>query len=74
ADLVVLNVALPADLPVDLPCRVIHPDTLRDTGAIALYTAPSGLREVTSRDISGTRLWNDADTRRAGLWPGGRRF
>ncbi|MEM7075898.1 MAG: ComEC/Rec2 family competence protein [Pseudomonadota bacterium] len=74
ADLVVLNVALPADLPVDLPCRVIHPDTLRDTGAIALYAEPGGLREVTARDISGTRLWNDADTRRAGLWPGGRRF
>jgi len=42
-----------------LPCRVVHPETLRHTGALALYKDGDGLREVSARQITGARLWND---------------
>ncbi len=51
----------------DYPCRLIHPGTLRETGALALYRDADGLRAVTARDRTGARLWNmDARARRAG--------
>ncbi|WP_306154419.1 ComEC/Rec2 family competence protein [Roseovarius sp. MMSF_3281] len=42
-----------------LPCRVLHPGTLRKTGALALYADETGIREVSARQITGARLWND---------------
>jgi competence protein ComEC len=42
-----------------LPCRVVHPGTLRETGALALYLEKDGVREVSARHVTGTRLWND---------------
>ena len=54
ADLVVMNVTQPHDLP----CRVIDLDRLRETGALALYPDKTGLRIVSARDITGVRLWN----------------
>ncbi|MDQ7072232.1 MAG: ComEC/Rec2 family competence protein [Rhodobacterales bacterium] len=54
ADLVVMNVTQPRDLP----CRVIDLDSLRETGSLALYSDKTGLRIVSARDITGVRLWN----------------
>ena len=42
----------------DLPCEIVHPGTLRDSGAIALYRTENGIRTVSARQITGTRLWN----------------
>ena len=53
-DWVVMNVSPPHDLP----CTVIHPKTLAQSGALAIYRTPAGLRTVTARDITGVRLWN----------------
>jgi competence protein ComEC len=53
---VIMNVAPPHALP----CRVVHPGTLRESGALALYRQPDGsLRAVTARARTGTRLWTD---------------
>lgn len=49
--------AVPRDL--DLPCHVIHPETLRASGALALYRTPDGIKTLSARDVTGTRLWND---------------
>jgi competence protein ComEC len=50
-----------ASVPVEgiLPggCRVLDPPRLRRTGAIALYRAAGGWREVTARGHVGERLW-----------------
>ena len=43
---------------VTLPCTVIHPGTLKQTGALALYRTETGLRAVSARQITGNRLWN----------------
>ena len=51
---VVMNV----DPPHELPCRVIHPQTLKKSGALALYRTDSGIRTVTARQVTGARLWN----------------
>ncbi|WP_299842425.1 ComEC/Rec2 family competence protein [uncultured Roseovarius sp.] len=51
---VVMNV----DPPHDLPCKVIHPKTLKKSGALALYRTDQGIRTVTARQITGARLWN----------------
>ncbi len=54
-DWVVTNVP---DTPA-LPCRVLGPRTLRDSGALAIWPdAPGGLRIVSAKDLSGERLWN----------------
>lgn len=53
-DWIVMNV----DLPRPLPCNVLHPGTLRDTGAVALFSGADGYRVVTARDMSGNRIWN----------------
>jgi len=42
-----------------LPCRVVHPGTLRKSGALALYLESTGVREVSARQLTGARLWND---------------
>lgn len=44
--------------PHEEGCRVITPDTLRTTGAIALYDDGGLPRLVTARQIAGTRLWH----------------
>ncbi len=58
AEWVVMNVSPPH---ADLPCTVIHPGSLRQTGALALYglyDARKALRVVSARQITGARLWN----------------
>ena len=55
---VVLNVEPPPGLHGDLPCVVLHPGSLRKTGAVALYREGDGYKTVTARQITGTRLWN----------------
>jgi competence protein ComEC len=57
-DWVVLNTDLPEARAAGLPCTVLTPSILRRTGAIALYREQDGVRVVTARDISGTRLWS----------------
>lgn len=54
ADLVVMNVVQPHNLP----CQVIDLNSLRETGALALYPQANGLRIVTAREVTGVRLWN----------------
>lgn len=51
---VVMNV----DPPNDLPCRVIHPETLKKSGSLALYRTDEGIKTVTARQVTGARLWN----------------
>ena len=51
-------IVLTAMPTVDLPCRVITPETLRATGAIALFDDGGKVREVTAREVTGARLWN----------------
>jgi competence protein ComEC len=55
---VVLNTAPPEGRLAELPCTVLTPDSLRETGSVALYANENGVRMVTTRDISGTRLWS----------------
>lgn len=55
---VVLNAAPPEGRVADLPCTVLTPARLRDTGSIALYATDNGVRMVTARDIAGIRLWS----------------
>lgn len=43
---------------LDLPCRVIHPGKLKETGALAFYVKADEIKEITARQITGTRLWN----------------
>lgn len=58
AKVVVLS-ATPDVAPAQSPdCHVITPDTLRDTGSLALHAEGPGLRLVTARDLNGTRIWN----------------
>jgi len=55
---VVMNVEPPYD---GLPCTIIHPGSLRKTGALALYglyNDEKSLRVVSARQITGVRLWN----------------
>ena len=40
-----------------LPCQVVTPASLRQTGALALWREGATLRAVSVRDLSGTRLW-----------------
>ncbi|WP_370541644.1 ComEC/Rec2 family competence protein [Actibacterium sp. 188UL27-1] len=43
------------------PCQVITPDTLRDTGSLALWPDDQGkIRIVSARDQAGDRLWSRA--------------
>ncbi|WP_338548326.1 ComEC/Rec2 family competence protein [Roseovarius phycicola] len=54
-DWVILS-TVPRDL--NLPCQVIHPKTLRASGALALYRTSTGIKVVSARDVTGTRLWH----------------
>lgn len=47
-----------------LPCRVLHPGTLRETGAVSLWSGREGVRMVSARQITGARLWNSRAVRR----------
>jgi competence protein ComEC len=61
---VVLNVD-PEQSLADLPCHVLHPATLRKTGALALYAKDGGARVLSARDVTGQRLWNTPELRNA---------
>jgi competence protein ComEC len=52
--MVIVNVA--ADPPEG--CRLYDIRRLRDTGALAVYPGPDGLRVVSAREKSGRRLWS----------------
>ncbi|MEO1139245.1 MAG: ComEC/Rec2 family competence protein [Pseudomonadota bacterium] len=41
-----------------LPCTIIHPGNLKETGALALYRDKTGIRALSARDVTGIRLWN----------------
>lgn len=57
-DWVVMNVRPEDGIATDLPCTVLHPGTLRKTGALALYQTDRGVKTISARQITGTRLWN----------------
>lgn len=42
----------------ELPCTVFEPRMLRRSGAVALHVTAEGVKTVTARQITGTRLWN----------------
>lgn len=46
-----------------LPCQVITPSDLRETGALAYFLEEAALRKISAREVVGRRLWNDAATR-----------
>ncbi|WP_299353237.1 ComEC/Rec2 family competence protein [uncultured Shimia sp.] len=46
------------DAPDDLPCRVLTPESLRNTGSIAFSQKGGVLKMTTAREVSGLRLWN----------------
>jgi len=54
---VVLNADPPEGRAEELPCTLLTPDILRETGAVALYAQDGGVRMVTARHVTGTRLW-----------------
>jgi len=51
-------IVLTAAPAADLPCHVLTPETLRSTGAVALYREEGKIRQVTAREVTGARLWN----------------
>jgi competence protein ComEC len=57
ASLVVFS-AEPDILPDTDACQSITPKTLRQTGSLAIFDEASGLRVVTARSVTGTRLWS----------------
>lgn len=54
ADIIVTNVP---EAP-RLPCRVITPRALRETGALAIWPGAEGPQILSARDLAGARLWN----------------
>ena len=44
-------IVLTATPPVDLPCHILSPETLRTTGAVALYRENGKIRQVTARQV-----------------------
>jgi competence protein ComEC len=44
-------------LPENLPCRVMDRSFLRQSGSIAVYQNPGGIRMTTERETTGCRLW-----------------
>ncbi len=40
-------------------CEVFDPARLRHSGALALFPAPEGLRVLSARQVTGTRLWSN---------------
>ncbi|MFK7939048.1 MAG: ComEC/Rec2 family competence protein [Roseovarius sp.] len=67
---VVLNVDPPYQAK-DLPCHLLHPDTLRKSGALALYRSDKGgaLRMVSAHAVTGDRLWNTPHLRKTAKRP-----
>lgn len=59
--IVVLNTIPEA---IDLPCQLFHPETLRETGALALSVKEETFTLRSARQSSGARLWNDKEVRR----------
>lgn len=57
-DWIVLNVVPEEGTVADLPCTVLHPETLRKSGALTLYRRDGGIVQVTARQITGIRMWN----------------
>lgn len=51
-------IVLTASPLVDLPCHVLTPETLRTTGAVALFREDGKIRQLTAREVTGARLWN----------------
>ncbi|WP_422050040.1 ComEC/Rec2 family competence protein [Shimia sp.] len=51
------------DYGAQLPCDFVDASALEDTGAMALFFEPEGLKRITAREIAGRRLWNDAAVR-----------
>ena len=41
------------------PCLRFDPETMRQSGAVALWRAKDGLRVVSDRGLSGDRLWHN---------------
>jgi len=50
-------------VPAGLGCDIISPATLRATGSLAFYDGEKGLRVTGAREITGVRLWNNAQRR-----------
>jgi competence protein ComEC len=50
--------AEPDTLPDTDACQSITPGTLSRTGSLAIFDEASGLRVVTARSVTGTRLWS----------------
>lgn len=50
-------------VPAGLGCDIISPATLRATGSLAFYDGDKGLRVTGAREITGVRLWNNAQRR-----------
>ena len=46
-----------------LPCRILSPKELRETGAVALYLRDGAPKMITARQVSGARLWNSGSVR-----------
>jgi competence protein ComEC len=55
---IVMNADPPEGVPEGLNCDVLHPASLRQTGALAIYKTETGYKEITARQVTGTRLWN----------------
>ncbi|WP_371223804.1 ComEC/Rec2 family competence protein [Roseovarius sp. 2305UL8-3] len=55
---IVMNADPPEGVPEGLGCAVLHPASLRQTGAMAIYKTEAGYKEITARQVTGTRLWN----------------
>jgi competence protein ComEC len=49
-----------AEVSLDLqgPCVVISPDSLKHSGALALFVTDTGSYFLSDREITGHRLWN----------------
>jgi len=55
---IVMNADPPEGVPEGLACAVLHPASLRQSGAMAIYKTEAGYKEITARQVTGTRLWN----------------
>ncbi len=55
---IVMNADPPNGVPEGLDCAVLHPASLRQTGALAIYKTETGYKEITARQVTGARLWN----------------
>lgn len=57
-------------LPKGLPCRTFEPVTLAPVGAVAVFLEDEGLRVLSSREVTGQRLWTpDAPSQQESIGP-----